>query len=99
MKLGKIHTAFVLGFRIFSLFILSFEGRFLVGCVRGLGTWLTGAIPHLRWRRDADAGANAYAGVCEDRTAGVLHNILHRCVGPRGRVFSYEKRTCHTSEA
>ena len=26
----------LLGFRIFSLFILSFEGRFLVGCVKGL---------------------------------------------------------------
>ena len=29
------HYIFV-GFCIFSLFILSFEGRFLVGCVRGL---------------------------------------------------------------
>ena len=36
MKSEKIHTAFVLGFHIFSLFILSFEGRFLVGCVRDL---------------------------------------------------------------
>ena len=56
----------LLGFCIFYLCILSFEGRFLVGCVRDLGTWFTSATLHLYWRRDADAGANAYAGVCED---------------------------------
>ena len=29
----------------------------------GLDTWLTSKRLHLRWRRDADPGANVYAGV------------------------------------
>ena len=68
---GNPHCT-LLGFRIFSLFILSFEGKFLVGCVRDLGTWFTSTTLHLRWRRDADAGANAYAGVCEDNDTCLL---------------------------
>ena len=34
--------------------------------------WLTSTILHLRWRRDADAGTKAYAGVCEDNDTCLL---------------------------
>ena len=37
VAIGENPHCILLDFCIFFLFILSFEGRFLVGCVRGLG--------------------------------------------------------------